>query len=319
MNPQSPTQLHGSRLTLARVAWFALVILALAVNAADRPVRFNELRVPCAETEEECPLLALSPQEADALRDAGLSLDFYAGFHVGVEIFSLVMHTLLAGLIFWRRSDDRMGLFVSLTLVMNGVFFSSSGQALVKLYPSLTLLVNLSWAFATIPFVTLFYLFPDGRFVPRWTRLLAVATVVGVLSAAFLTGGPLFYTPGPWSDMMYFLLLGGIGVGLFAQVYRYRRVSGPAQRQQTKWVVFGLGATVLVLLTWTFGFELYPPPPGPTRLFLNLFGAGALFPVILSFPLSLTIAILRYRLWDIDVLINRTMVYGALTGALALV
>ncbi|MFQ5859134.1 MAG: hypothetical protein ACE5LU_26340, partial [Anaerolineae bacterium] len=315
--PDTHTQLRGRRLLIARAAWFAIVILFLATFFAGMPPRFDEVRIPCAG--EECAEFALAPQEANALEEVGLSLEFYAGFVVGGEIWVVVIHTLLAGVIFWRRSADRTGILLSSALAMIGTFFTSSGVALVNVYPDLYLLYNLVGAFNVTAFVLLLYLFPDGRFVPRWTRLLATILAVYLLIAALLTKGILYYTPGILSTLAFALMFLCVGVGIFAQVYRYRRVSGPVQRQQTKWVVFGLGAAVLVVFMYAISFVLFPPPPGPARVYFNLGGVGIVYLMITLFPLSLAIAILRYRLWDIDVLINRTMVYGVLTGALALV
>ncbi|MFQ5859864.1 MAG: hypothetical protein ACE5LU_30075, partial [Anaerolineae bacterium] len=315
---ESLTQLHGRRLLIARTVWIALVILALATWFAGVSPRFNELRTPCAG--EECHILTLSPQEADTLRDTGLSLGFYAAYQVGHEAFSALIHTLLAGVLFWRLSNDRMGLLVSLTLMMMGTFlFSNSGPALLEVYPDLRLPFNLLLSLAAVSFALLFYLFPDGRFVPSWTRFLAAIWAAYLLIGSFLSGGVLFSTPGLWSDMAYTLFLSSVVAGLFAQVYRYRRVSGPAQRQQTKWVVLGFCTIVLGIIAWIFAIELFPPPSGPARLYFNLGFTSVGFLLILVLPLSFAIAIMRYRLWDIDVLINRTLVYGVLTGTLALV
>ena len=112
-------------------------------------------------------------------------------------------------------------------------------------------------------------------------------------------------------------MLGSLLVGVLAQIYRYRRVSTPTQRQQTKWIMFGLIAVFIATLAWTLLFELFPLQSGSTRLSLKLgFGIAVLLYTI--FPVSLVFSILRYRLWDIDILINRTLVYGLLTGVLAL-
>jgi hypothetical protein len=108
--------------------------------------------------------------------------------------------------------------------------------------------------------------------------------------------------------------VGLAGSTLFAQVYRYMRVSNPAQRQQTKWVVFGIGlalggGSVVVLLDLVV----------PRGVLVSLVGTTSIFLLALLLPISIAVAVQRYRLYDIDTLINRTLVYGSLTGTLALV
>ena len=165
--------------------------------------------------------------------------------------------------------------------------------------------------------VSLFFVFPNGRFVPRWTRLVAVLVGADLLVASFATDGLIFSTPGAMQGSLYVAFVGGLGVGVIAQIHRYRRVSSPLQRQQTKLVVLGLGVLFGVVLLWSVFFELFPPAPGPVRLYIYLVGGGVLYMATLLFPISLAIAILRYRLWDIDTLINRTLVYGLVTAMLS--
>ena len=316
----SPTQLHGRWLTLARVIWIALAILAVVSWAATVGPRYDPRSLPCAG--ENCPETALSPQEAETLKETGLSLEFYAGFQLGNEMLTFAAYTLLGVLIFWRRSDDWMGLFVALMLILLGaVTFTGGFAVLPESYRLLKDLVHSLEALNLAGFLPLFYLFPDGRWVPRWTRGLALLVAAYLAVGSLLTGGyyNLFYgQESALQSGFYLLTFTGLFVGAGAQVYRYLRVSSPAQRQQTKWVVFGFGGIVIGGLVWAFPHLFFPPPPGPARLLSNLAGTAASNLFMLLFPLSLALAILRYRLWDIDILVRRTLVYSILTGLLAL-
>jgi hypothetical protein len=107
---------------------------------------------------------------------------------------------------------------------------------------------------------------------------------------------------------------------LSAQVYRYRRISSHVERQQTKWVIFGvsnglIGFSLVILLY--YGNLLLSIFPFGLRY--ELIAGTAVYVFMLFIPLSIAFAILRSRLWDIDIIINRTLVYGTLTVILALV
>jgi hypothetical protein len=155
--------------------------------------------------------------------------------------------------------------------------------------------------------------------VPRSTRPLAIVAVVLVALSPGLPEGLLRLPPAQeemsawhWhAAVLGFLALWGIGVA--AQIYRYRRVSGPVERQQAKWVMFTFGG----LMAWIALGIVLP------SLFLDLpdvwFAAVLLacVPLGIAFPLSIAIAILRYRLYDIDRIISRTLSYALVTALLA--
>jgi hypothetical protein len=109
-----------------------------------------------------------------------------------------------------------------------------------------------------------------------------------------------------------------VGSMVVVQVYRYRRVSTPVQRQQTKWVVYGVSMGVGGLLV-LYSIARFFPSLFPGGSLANVIATLAVYGLMLLLPLSIGFAILHSRLWDIDSIINRTLVYGTLTGILALV
>ena len=160
-----------------------------------------------------------------------------------------------------------------------------------------------------------FYLFPSGRFVPRWTRWLAL--LYGVFFFGLWTFTP--FGPESWPPLLFSAAVLAVwGSFLVAQVYRYARVSDRTERQQTKWVVFGVAVAMVGTLTTIFtigaAVDLPPRDVGPRMLSMLLMDASGLM-----IPLSIGVAMLRSRLFDIDVVINRTLVYGSLTAMLVAV
>jgi hypothetical protein len=115
--------------------------------------------------------------------------------------------------------------------------------------------------------------------------------------------------------------LGALGTVIYSQIHRYRRTSNPVQRQQIKWVVFGISAA----LTGFLGIDavlsaVAPVPAQPGELVAHLIGYTLVtYLVVLLIPVTIGIAVLRHHLFDVDLVINRTLVYGTLTATLALI
>jgi hypothetical protein len=164
--------------------------------------------------------------------------------------------------------------------------------------------------------VLLLLLFPSGRLPsPRWRPFASFTVAVYAslsLSAALAPGAIELYYPEATSpvnlpvaglaDTVFGWLLPGqllvLATALVSLVGRLRRATGE-ERQQVKWFVYTVATVVLVFVTTTL-----------------IFGAGYLFPLFGLIPVSVAVAVFKYRLYEIDRLINRTLVYGLLTALL---
>ena len=314
----SGTMLRGQRLVGFRALWVGVAALTLGLFAAGVPVRFDRL-------------LDVAAGYGPALEDLDLSANFYGAYVTALDVVIVVSHLVTAAVIFWRRSDDWMALFVAFTLVTAPLAVI---KALGTVGPAWSLLTDVVSYLGLVSSMSLLYLFPDGRFAPRWTRPLAVLWAGLSLPAIFWPDALISFTTWPLA-LQALVLLGWSGSGVYAQVFRYRRISGPLQRQQTRWAVIGLTAAALGPVAFHLPFFTLPSLSQPSLpgLFYQLAGPAVfnlsllyrlatvtVFTIgLLLFPLSFAVAILRYGLWDIDLLINRTLVYGVLTGLLALV
>ncbi len=316
----SYARLHGRWLLLARVGWGALVVLTLVIFCASLPVYIAQLQTICTGTYgTACTYLQLSAEQAEMLKGFGLSPGDYAAFFAALTLASVLICLMVSTLIVARRSDDRMALLVALALVTFGPIIATSTEPAT---PSPWQVPNECLYFlAGALFVLVFLLFPTGQFVPRWTRWTAVVSLAVQVPTIFFPHTP--FTLNIHADALgYLMLLGETVILVVVQLYRYRRVSSPIERQQTKWVVFGMAIPITVYIGGTVLYLIFPalaeprsPYGAPYQLALNAISTC----ILLLIPLSFGFAMLRYRLWEIDELINRTLVYGVLTASLALI
>jgi hypothetical protein len=298
--------LRSLPLLVARTAWVVLAAVILGLNMAGIPYAYAQYMETC--TSVACAELGrLTPEGLRDLRHLGISPEFYAAYvGVGVQVVVMLVFFAVAAVIFWSRSENRMALLASFGLLLFG------GAAITDLaaaHHAFRFPAHILNYVGQVCFGVFFYLFPDGRFVPRWTRWLAVATALLFVPDVFFEDSSLATLTEP----LFFVFILSL---VFAQVYRYRRVSNATQRQQTKWVVYGFSAALAGFLGAILLYETVPAigRSGPLG---EMVGETVVYGFLLLIPLSIGIAILRSRLYDIDVIVNRTLVYGALTILLA--
>jgi hypothetical protein len=292
---------------LTRALWSVLALLIVGAYIAGLPEAFVQLQTPCGV--DICPIAQLSIGQVAWLESVGIAVDVYAAGYLIFAGVTTVVWWAAAGIIFWRKSDDWLALLVALMLVLQGA--TTVTEILVTSQQLFHILNFLGW----ITLGLVFYLFPDGRFAPRWIRWLAIGLILLIVQSDFF---PAFVPDGLRSGFEILLYFGFLSSILFVQVYRYRWVSGPVQRQQTKWVVFGVATYIIGGFVLALPLFVVSAASQPESVYPFVFGIGV--PSLqLLIPLSFGVAILRSGLWDIDVIINRTLVYSTFTVALALI
>ncbi len=305
------TRLHGRWLLIARISWIVLTLFLVILNTVMIP-RYDAVLQTTCQPGPQCFALQLTPYDRTLLHQFGLSVGFVAAYQIVLNAISILVCCVLGALIFWRKSADRMALFCAFMLVLfSGAGFTSIlSNALAPLSTFWLMLVGILDLLGQSSFMIFFLLFPSGRFVPRWTRWIAPCIILYWIASIFFVNNQ-----GDWTGPIFVALLLCI-VG--TQIYRYRRVSTPRERQQTKWVVFGfstgiIGFILVIILVNAFHLSILQK----SSVLLTLVGDTIIYGFLLLTPISIAIAILRSRLYDIDVIINRALVYGTLTVSLA--
>jgi hypothetical protein len=296
-----------------RGIWIALTLLTVSVFAFSLPDYAMQMHALCATP--PCVNGQLSAGQAQALSEMGISLDVYAAGFVALNVVSSLCWLLIAVLLIWCGTNDRMALFTAMMLVLFGVArFPDAPAALAAMHPVWWPLVMLLRYLGSASLSFFCFIFPTGRFVPWWTRWVGFAWLVPQIPEFFFPASPL--NPEHYPPLLQAAgFLGFVLSVVVAQTYRYRRVSTRVQRQQTKWVVFGMAIALTGFLALVFLTPLVLPATRSLSLSVPMFLAAS-YGVMLLVPVTLVIAMLRHRLYDIDLLINRTLVYGSLTGIL---
>ena len=294
------TRLHGYWLVLVRLVCLTLCVLSVGLYVAS--VLSYIANHYCTGTAAACH--PYGPIVVRTIQGPGLGIYTI----VRDSIFALG-YWLVAAFLFWRKSDDRVALLAAVTLgtfpiVFNNGFISTLSSPWWFPAHSMSFL-------GFLYFNLFFYVFPSGHFVPSWMRwVFVVALVYGVFNTffPFASFNPFSLSP-VLSDLIFIGLIVSI---VIVQIYRYRWVSSPTQRQQTKWVVYGMSMGWGAYLVWLI-LSLFFPILNQTGPLVSAIAGAAVYGLLLLTPLAIGFAIVRSRLWEIDLIINRTLVYGILS------
>ncbi len=313
------TDLHGPWLLIGRAGWLALALLVLVLSTLAIPGAYSTLQSLC-EPGVRCVAVQLTPYDLRLLRQIGLTPSFLAVYQVGWDVATVLIYTTLAALIFWRRSQERFPLFGAFALVLFGgaTYTELLADGLRTQTPVWYWPIQILYFLGLLSFLTFFLLFPRGRFVPRWTRWWVLVAALAEAHYVFITDPLQASKSHNPSDFLLFAALVFSLVGI--QGYRYWRVSTFRERQQTKWVVFGFGLAIVgAVVSFSVPHLLFQRQLVESSVFQVLVLSTMTNGILLLIPIAIAIAILRSQLYDIDVVINRTLVYGSLSAVLAAV
>jgi tRNA A-37 threonylcarbamoyl transferase component Bud32 len=280
--------------------WLALTLYTLTVYALSVPVSFWK---------------RASDPETSVIN---LSASLFTIIDIGIDIFIAIGFIFTAIYLFTRRSDDWFVILTSVFLITFAGRISNSVN-IASTEPGYELLAGLVIALGDF-FVVLFcVLFPNGKFTPSWVRYFMPVLALTLLGI-YIPDSPFHF-----QKLNGYLFIGILlawylfGVGIFS--YRYARQSNILQRQQIRWVMIGL----LGPLAWFLIFHSLHVIFGLASInnsnywLYEFIGQLAGIFLFLMLPFSITLSIARSKLFDIDLLINRSLVYLGLTVALGII
>ncbi len=319
--PLADTRLSGKRLLIARSVWIGLMLLYCGFYLAAVLVYYVQFHGLQQGVYAHLTSMPAVVSGYDTFVSLYLLLTGpYATLNITLITCFSPFWIAVSLVIFWRRSDDWMALYIALLLVMLVTSLSPAFSVLsrvVGLTSPLGVCITLLHLLSFSSVIFFFALFPDGRFVPGWTRWMTLAYLAWQVPLCLPSTSSFSLVHWPPLLLASLLLCMILACG-FAQLSRYRRVSTAIQRQQTKWVVFGMlmgtlfdAANLLPPLIWPALSQ-----PGPAQALYAILSEVTFPLVLLLVPITIGVAVLRYRLWDIDLLINRTLVYGLLTASI---
>jgi signal transduction histidine kinase len=288
--------------SITHLAWWYITVISVALFIYSETKVYDLLLNTCTENCQD--LFLLTEAEATSLLDYGMSIEFYSGVLV-VLLFIQFLAFFAAGcLLYVYGLRDRICLFTSILLIATGTILSISSPLLLDT-PRLQNLFQIE-SFVGELYLFFFFLFPDGRFRPRWLMIPAFIGLTGHIGIYFFQGSlidpttwPTFLRTGIWMGLHLLVL--------YSQIFRYKKAESKQLKRQIIWFAVsmaGFVVSVLALLLYTSFGE---------NGLLKLAMWFVYYMALLFMPFSIGIAVLEQRQRHLSTLFNRTIVYSFVT------
>lgn len=314
MTPTSSTatnlRLNGISLPVARGVFVILSLAALVFFSLGIPLYYNEF------------VEDINPETLAALDSLGISVTFYAVYQTALVILLAVGSTVAAIIIFRFKSDEWVALLVAFTLIGMGTNAFNPLWLASRVIGS-KLPVQFVMAMILASHLLACYLLPDGKFPQRWMRYASWFWFLWLTVSVFWQSLPvnLFNWSGDGFTVYLFALLTALLSGVYALIYRYTHTDNPIKREQLKWVIFSIAFAVVIGVGSNIFITFFDKtnPSAGASLIVDMLTQTLSVLAQLSVPTAMVFSILRYRLYDIELVINRSLVYGLLAAFLAMV
>lgn len=241
---------------------------------------------------------------------------------LAIEIAVFLIYLLIAALLYRLRSREWLVLLTSAGLASFALHIIPTLNTWMLDNPELAFVGIILKSFGLGLSFLFLYLFPSGFYSPRWIRVFFLLWIVwAVLWLIYPDSIFSFQDPYNISLAGFVLLMAWWGIGIFAQLYRFVRVSGPVERQQTKYITFGATLVAIAYCLYVPLRQLmeHMPRHDLAEVIFQMVAPYVYLMLVAAIPITIALSILRYRLWDIDLIIRRTLLYSALTATLAVV
>jgi hypothetical protein len=278
-----------------RLAWILLLIFQSVAILQLLPANLNSTSV----TEEIGSLL----------QEWGM-LQAFSTLSVILLLLMTIIYYTISTILIWRSKNQRAAIFFSFVFLMT----SSFGYISTKDF-GIEWIERIRLILFNVGLVGILFYFPTASLSHKILIYPIVASIV-VMSWSYLTIGTLegiaSFAP---------VTLSVLGVGSF--ILRFR-MSPPKQKQQLKWLLIPFLGMLLIIVSWQLTYSFVPAPMSIYIILILLIAAFFELPILAA---VFGFAILRYKMWEVDLVINRVFVYGAVTilllvvglGAIALV
>ncbi len=264
----------------------------------------------------------IDSETLSALSGIGLSTTFYATYQTVLVVLLAIAFSTAGLIIAWNKSDDWLALLVAFTLIGQGANAFGPLQSMATI-PSFEIPVRFVIAMVLMGLPLSCYLFPDGKIQKRWMLCVVSIWFIWLMVSVFWHSFPLNLFDRGGSDSLRYLLslLAVLSTGIYAQVYRYRHTTNPTKREQLKWIVFGIAVGVVTGIGVNLFLTLFEVtnPSASTFLIVDMLTQTLSVLAQFTVPVAVVFSILKYHLYDIELVINRSIIYGLLTVVLAVV